>query len=269
MKTCEKCGTANEPDVVFCVNCGSKLAASGVASINHPGNHHAAKVGMSKANEHLDIPHQPHPAAAQRKAAEQVFCESCGTANETGVRFCVNCGSNLSNDSAAPQSQPVRQYSNAQQPYGNFQQPYDVEPVQYAPNPLELMWRDMLFPEKMIIVGAILNCLLAIFWIFAGSLLSPMLAFFYFVTMGGSLVLAYLSRGVSLLKKMELSSWHVAIGAFWLSWLFDVVFRTNGYYYNGTSALLIFNVICSIVMLSGAIMLQGVLIRSALQQRSK
>ncbi len=62
---CPSCGTANNPGVKFCQNCGAKLEA-------------------------------PPPAPAG------VTCPACGTANAPGTKFCGGCGAKLEIPAPAP-----------------------------------------------------------------------------------------------------------------------------------------------------------------------
>ncbi len=265
MKKCEKCGETNEADVSFCVNCGEKLLNATSVPKNH---NHKAK---SHGHTHTRINRQERPAVDgnlrvdQKKGATQ-YCENCGTANEADAKFCLSCGNSLSGNSSLPNNQMNRSYRARPMtaPYTNDE---DIMQLQSAPNPVMMIWNNLLFPEKMIAVGAILNCLVAIFWV-ADSYLSLPMAIFYFVTMVASLLLIHLSRGVTLLKKAEFSRWQVAIGAFWLSWLLNLIFSMLGYL-KGNSGLLVFNTIFSGVMLSGAIMLQGILLKHVFQQKNK
>ena len=173
MKTCEKCGTVNEADVSFCVNCGNKLSSG---------------VDAPKSSVHMDMPVQKRSAVANQKESKKQFCEQCGTANESDVKFCVSCGSNMSGNPGM---------SNKNHIAANEQYMSDEEMMQLrsVPNPLMVIWDKFLFPEKMIVVGAILNFLLAIFWVSVGYM-SVSMAFFYFATMGTSLFLINLSKAL-------------------------------------------------------------------------
>jgi len=265
MKKCEKCGTVNEADVSFCVNCGEKLLSATGAPKSHA---HKATAPHSRSMHHQERPAVGgHLPADQKKGATQ-YCENCGTANEADVKFCVSCGNNLSGNSSLPNNQMNMNRSHQARPMTeSYTNDEDIMQLQSTPNPVMVIWNNLLFPEKIIAVGAILNCLIAIFWI-ADSYLSLVMAIFYFATMAASFVLIHLSRGVTLLKKAELSRWQVAIGAFWLSWLLNIVFNSSGYF-RGNSGLLVLNAIFSIAMLSGAIMLQGILLKHIFQQKNR
>ncbi len=254
MKKCEKCGTVNEEDVSFCVNCGNKL-------LSH--------IDASKKPAQMDMPAKKPQTVDHQKDSKKQFCEQCGTANEADVKFCVNCGNNMFENSGAG-SQTNMGGSNYGRPivdsYANDEEMMQLRSV---PNPAMVIWNNLLFPEKIIAVGAVLNCLLAIFWV-EDNYLSLFMYVLYFATMAASLWLIHISRGVSLLKKAELSRWQIAIGAFWLSWLFSLVFRNYSYGYGGGSlSLLVFNTIFSIGMFSGAIMLQGTILQHVFKQKSK
>lgn len=255
MKTCEKCGTENEADVRFCVNCGNKSFSDASAPKN---------------NVHMDMPAQKRPVVIEQKEIGKQFCEQCGTANESDVKFCVSCGNNMTGNfnMPRPNNQINMNGSYQTRPIADmYTTDQEMMQLRSVPNPVMVMWESILFPEKMIVVGAILNCLLAIFWV-SGSYLSVPMAVFYFATMATSLWLIHISRGVSLLKKAELSRWQIAIGAFWLSWLFNIVFNSYSYNgYSGNSGILVFNTIFSIVMLSGAIMLQGTILQHVFSQK--
>lgn len=56
-------------------------------------------------------------------APAQVYCNSCGTQNHAGARFCNSCGQALA---AAPGAQPQT---------GPYQQPYTQQPPQYSAQP--------------------------------------------------------------------------------------------------------------------------------------
>ncbi|EIA32906.1 zinc-ribbon domain-containing protein [Ligilactobacillus salivarius] len=58
MKKCNKCGTVNSKDAIFCENCGTKLDES---------------LLTEKKKE----------------------CKNCGYLNEENAAFCENCGSSL------------------------------------------------------------------------------------------------------------------------------------------------------------------------------
>ncbi len=158
-------------------------------------------------------------------------------------------------------------YQSAQPIADRYVSDEEMVHLRSVPNPVMVIWESLLFPEKMIAIGAILNCLVALFWV-ADEYLSVFMAILYFATMAASLVLIHLSRGISLLKKAELSRWQVAIGAFWLSWLLNIVFRGTEYY-GDVYALFVFNAITSIAMFSGAIMLQGTILQHIFQQKNK
>lgn len=260
MKTCEKCGTVNEADVNFCVNCGNKLSNNVDAAKNHA---------------HMDMPSKKSPAVAEQKENGKQFCEQCGTANESDVKFCVSCGNNMSGNSSMPSRQeyPSMPYQNRPVAKDQYMSDEEMMQLRSVPNPLMIIWEKFLFPEKMIVIGAILNFLLAIFWVSVGYM-SVSMAFLYFATMGASLFLINLSREVTLLKKIELSRWQIVIGASWLAWLISpmlsAMFGSYGYgNMSISSTYAFFGTIFSILMLSGAIMLQGLLVQHAFQQKNK
>jgi len=219
-------------------------------------------------------------------------CEKCGAANEADVRFCVSCGNKLSGSVSA-------NHMNA--PYQNHM-PVDSEMtdetramIEQSPNPLALIWNKLLFPERMIVVGAFMGGVAAIFWGTSIFLLSA----FYFVTMFLSLALMYISREASLLKRLELSRWQIVIGTFWLplgivamqimSSVNSAMGTFGGSLYgtssSSTSSLygmmgvsnsigsitfsLWLSLFSSILILVGAVMLQGMLLNYAFKAKVK
>jgi hypothetical protein len=195
-------------------------------------------------------------------------CDECGSTNEADVNFCVNCGNKLGesvNHVGVPQGRAVPHVDMPKQQLERYMSDKDMIQLRSVPNPAMVMWEKLLFPERMIGAAAILNIVLAIFWVSAGYL-SVVMSILYFGTMGASLALTYLSSESSLAKKIEWSRWQIVIGAFWLSWLFNIAFRSYGYY-DVPSGLLVFNTIFSVGMLAGAMMLQGILVQYVFQQK--
>jgi hypothetical protein len=199
-------------------------------------------------------------------------CDKCGAVNEGDVNFCVSCGNklvgNVSHIGASHGSRPhmdMPQQQSERPAPERYMSDEEMMRLRSVPNPVVVMWEKLLFPERMIAVAAILNIVLAIFWASSNYLSVPM-AILYFASMGASLALTYLSSESSLTKKIEWSRWQIVIGAFWLSWLFNIAFRSYGYY-DVPSGLLVFNTIFSVGMLSGAMMLQGILVQYVFQQK--
>ena len=92
---CAACGTANNPGVKFCQNCGGKLEApppapAGVTCVvcgvaNDPGTKFCRECGAK-----LDAPPaEPEPAPEPR------LCSGCSTQVPDGVKFCPECGQKM------------------------------------------------------------------------------------------------------------------------------------------------------------------------------
>ena len=87
---CPACGTANNPGVKFCQNCGGKLEApppapAGVTCVvcgvaNDPGTKFCRECGAK-----LEAPAEPEPR----------LCPGCGTQVPDGVKFCPECGQKM------------------------------------------------------------------------------------------------------------------------------------------------------------------------------
>ena len=255
------------------------------------------------------------------------YCENCGAPNEADVRFCVNCGAKLSDVVAAPTNQahaaPAHHHAPANHAHASDapvqHAPYAGSPIDrgYADVPyqnsaildsevserahetmnqttslVKMIWDRFLFPERMIVIGAVMGCVAAIFWGTAIFLLSA----FYFLTMILALALIYLSKDASLLKRIELSRWQIVIGTFWLplgivamqimSSVYGIMSTASSLYGStaGSSSSLYgamsssssagsltfslwLSLFSSILILTGGIMLQGLLVRHVFNQK--
>lgn len=250
MKTCEKCGTVNEADVSFCVNCGNKLASH----VDAPKNH-----------THMDMPAQKRPVVVQQKENGKQFCEQCGTANESDVKFCVSCGHNMVGNSNM-------QYQNTSKA-ASYMTDEEMMQLRSVPNPVMVIWEKLLFPEKLILIGTLMGCVAAVILGFS-SPDNVVLPIFYFLTMVGSLALLYISREASVVKRIELARWQIAFGAFWLAMYITSTFyslqNSVTYSYAGPFTFgLWLSFFSSIGVLTGAIMLQGILVQHVSNRKNK
>jgi|GEM_PF-3013067 len=207
-------------------------------------------------------------------------CVNCGTVNEPDVRFCVNCGSKLLNSHGLTNNHEHNAGASYQK-HGSIDAELAnkaKETMQQTKNLAKFIWDKLLYPERMIVIGAILGCIAAIFWGTTVFLLSA----FYFLTMFSSLALIYLSQKTSIAKRIELARWQIVIGTFWLPLAviaMQVMGSINGMIGSlgaltrtsvSTGSLtfsLWLSLFASVLILAGAIMLQGLLLRVFLQPK--
>ena len=86
---CTKCGNENQPDAVFCDQCGARLAATP-----------AAAAGPARPPRSRRSRQRPLPASALPG-----LCPQCGAANTPGEMFCGECGAPL--EAPAPEAAAV------------------------------------------------------------------------------------------------------------------------------------------------------------------
>ncbi len=111
LKVCPKCGRANPTDVLYCGQCGNKLASP-----------------------------EPEP---EPKAEEAGFCPQCGKNLPKGVAFCPFCGKSLYNAlktafdsfSSASSSPAPAAYEPAPAAYEPAPAAYEPAPAAYEPAP--------------------------------------------------------------------------------------------------------------------------------------
>ena len=244
MKTCEKCGASNDADTKFCVGCGNNLS-----NVIDKSNYHHAETGVKK-------------------------CVQCGTDNEPDTKFCVGCGNNLSdNYHAAPSNYPGHMDAPRQErSFSDLEMTDEIRAsLQQIPNPVAVFWEKLLFPERMILVGALLGCVAAVFLGGSDSSNGVVLAIFYFLSMAGSLTLLYISQGSSVVKRVELARWQIALGAFWLAmYLTSALYSLGGYSPAGSFVFgLWLSFFSSVAVFVGAIMLQGILVQHVFKRKQK
>lgn len=79
-KVCAKCGSVNEEGAMFCVECGSKLE-----SVEQP----------IEESDNVDYGEEAEQTETFEVSGNR--CTNCGSVNEEGAMFCVECGSKLEN----------------------------------------------------------------------------------------------------------------------------------------------------------------------------
>jgi lysylphosphatidylglycerol synthetase-like protein (DUF2156 family) len=198
-------------------------------------------------------------------------CEKCGSKNESDVRFCVNCGNKLvASTAGAPSNHAVHVGASprTQQGIVDGYQYHESASLHQTSNPLGQVWNGFLMQERMIVIGAVIGCVAAILEGNSNFLSASV----YFIIMLASLYLIYTSINIPVVKKIELVRWQIAIGAFFLMSI-DSLYYLIGRSMTSSSSLgaHVFSswlsLISSILILVGAIMLQGILVRHAFHHK--
>ena len=164
-------------------------------------------------------------------------CKQCGKLNEDEAQFCDNCGASFSGD-----SQPVKDEDANE--INKDSETKDVTPAEQATvminktkekteqttKAAKKMWGKLLFPEQIIVVGALLGVVSFFLpWITvvldmektSGSGFEIAkewgFLFLYPIAMLISLALIYFSQGASVISKIKLARWQISLGTFWLT----------------------------------------------------
>ena len=98
-KTCPQCGTANEPNFLFCIQCGTRLAAKAPKDVPVESKPDAPlptqEEQESKGNVTAPVQEEEAKdnvtASVQEEQAETV-CENCGRTLHNDETFCPGCG---------------------------------------------------------------------------------------------------------------------------------------------------------------------------------
>jgi hypothetical protein len=103
---CGSCGWDNPAGIIFCTNCGKRMAdrAGAGASAIHA---HGAAAGMpGEQGAAVAVPHRATQLYAEgRPAPASVACPRCGADSEPDMRFCRECGTSLD---GAPNRAPAQ-----------------------------------------------------------------------------------------------------------------------------------------------------------------
>lgn len=260
MKKCDKCWVDNEIDVVFCINCGNKF--------------------INDTNSLGDNLKDSIPDNQEIKIEKWDKCSKCWKLNKERTRFCIYCGNKIFVASSTTENneqninKPYQEYLITDSEFSNKAK----ESIKQTTVIITGIWRILLFSEKMIVIGAIMGLIAAIFWISSIFVLSAL----YILCMAVSLILVYLSNKALLIKKMELSRWQIAIGAAWLPLDILAIQAINSFYwifssywagvlpssigsYSFSAWLSLFS---SIFILTWGIMLQWVLLKNIFNQNN-
>lgn len=97
---CPNCGFDNPQGSIYCQQCGSRLPAAGAGPSPEPPSAEAPPGGAPSGFASGGEPARP---------TGDRMCSRCGSANQPGMRFCVECGNPLAQPTPAMASQPVSQ----------------------------------------------------------------------------------------------------------------------------------------------------------------
>ncbi len=110
VKVCSSCGAQVSRDAAFCPNCGAKQPVSEVQNSEPVIIEDTAPVidititenAVTPVTDTEDGPNTEENAEKAESAVEKiekpedkVFCPKCGSEEESGVKFCSQCGSNM------------------------------------------------------------------------------------------------------------------------------------------------------------------------------
>lgn len=186
-------------------------------------------------------------------------CKRCQEPNDHQAQFCVRCGNSL-----AEVAHKDSDYDFTAETSAAFNR--SKERVDHATSMIQKIWIKLLFPEKLITIGALIGGLSVFFW--GKNYLFYSLV--YLASMILAIILVYLSQEQQIIKKIEHARWQILIGAFWLgvgvfAWFFADEIAGLGLlgrkYMSSLSNGIMLSVLSSILVVSGALMLHGLLLR--------
>lgn len=186
-------------------------------------------------------------------------CKRCQALNDHQAQFCVRCGNSL-----AEVAHKQNDYDFTAETSAALSR--SKERVDHATSMIQKIWVKLLFPEKLITIGALIGCVSVFFW--GKNYLFYSLV--YLASMVLAIIFVYLSQEQQIIKKIEHARWQILIGAFWLgvgvfAWFFADEIAGLGLlgrkYMGSLSNGIMLSVLSSILIVSGALMLHGLLLR--------
>lgn len=107
VKVCSSCGAQVSRDVAFCPNCGVKQPVSEVknsepviediAPVIDITENAVTPVTDTESDSNTEENAEKAESAVEKieKPEDKVFCPKCGSEEESGVKFCSQCGNNM------------------------------------------------------------------------------------------------------------------------------------------------------------------------------